>query len=365
MSDELKKYSRAECLLTILYVASANFRSQRHAHRTKSRVIRTFRIARCAKWSVAHNRYATTIKKIEMKRNRPPDDQEEQLQDARLLKERLDGLFSHCQPEQRQMPLRNRAEWNAERRHAKIEQSVKVTPSDMVKYSSQLGYHYLSWYEAMYCLDSNQLLIYHNDLPLSLAGAYELIIEDEVQLREYRVMQQLTRTGHICLPPSISIDWMKATPQTPVVLDESEVPSSDVVEELFSINSIKLPLSQVLERLQEFGPREASATRRPLVVDYGSSTRVSFDVYKREGFAKNKPHSADNKPGKPDYHLIVCDLTSQAPPDASNLQNMSESLPRQSSEKLMFALVDDDSSIFFVQYHELDSLNCPSSAFIT
>lgn len=295
-----------------------------------------------------------------MKRNRPPDDEEELRKEARLVKDRIDALFSHCRPDERQVPLCNQAVWITDKRHAKIDQNIRLNPSFMVKYSTQFEYHYLEPYETLYCLDTSQLLVFHNNLPLSFAEAYQLLIENEVQYREYKVLQQLTRTGHICLKPSIS--YTKPINQIGVSQEEVSVhccekdkqkQSRDAdIKELFSIDSINIPIQDVFKRLQELGPQ---AMCKPMKRSPGGEVPdISFDVYKRESFAKNKPQ--EKRPGRPDYFLIVCDLTSQAPPDADKLLYFSK-LSELDSEKLLFALVDDDGSIFFAQYRQLDSLS--------
>lgn len=289
-----------------------------------------------------------------MKRNRLPDDNEERQTEAKLIGDRLDEFFAHCHPEQRQIARCNRANWIPGKRHARIEQNIRITPRDIVKYCPQLGYHYLGPYETLYCLDTNQLLIFHNSLPLNLAEAYKLIIENEVQFREYKVLQQLTRTGYICLRPTVILtenDSEETTSQQKTITSPEPIEVFEGEEELFSIDSIKLPYKDVLGRLQELGPR---TQREPAKRPTNGKSDIAFDVYRRESFAKKKAQL-----GEADHYVIICDLANRAPPDAEELLNLSNNYPSNISGdgKLLFALVDDDSSIFFAQYNQLNSLS--------
>lgn len=293
-----------------------------------------------------------------MKRNRPPDDECERRGEAELIRSRLDELFAHCQQNQRQVSLCNQAFWIPDKRHAKIVPNVRITPSDMVQYSSHIGYHYLKPYEALYCLDTNQIIIYFNDMPLSLAEAYQLIIENKVQYREYKVLQQLTRTGYICIDPACTrvnnvVDSdERGSQKAEISSSSSEVDEQNQLGEHFALDSITSPPNNDdLKRLQKLGPKTGAT---PLV-EGCEIQDITFDAYRRESFAKNKPQGA-SRPGRPDYHVIVCDVESQKPPSANMLLCYSK-LVNIASNKLLFALVDDDSSIFFAQFHELHSLS--------
>lgn len=313
-----------------------------------------------------------------MKRNLPPppeDYKNEQLQ----IQARIEQLFEHSDDFIRKVPISNKGHWCDRLKHVRVD-SLKGLPSEFVSYSTESKYHYLGNFEALYCLESSQLLIFHNGLPLSLAEAYQLLLIDSVQFRDYRLFQQLNRTGYICLRPSselspqLPLNQSQQSDSSPgsssIELRSTEGLSSsqvdgprlrasqggdasltDDVKPLFQIDSITLPLCDLMSRLQELGPLDylpsKQSTKSNQLEMAAAAARkgskdlnVTFDVYKRETFAKNKPRKG--KQGNPDYFLIVCDKALQKQPSCNQLA--------QISNKLLFGLVDHDSSVCFAQW---------------
>lgn len=292
-----------------------------------------------------------------MKRNHPPDDPEELNEDQVIIDIKLNEVFS--QPP-RSTPLNNKGHWVADNKHVKVA-SAKGIPSELLSYSSDLGYHYLNPFEALYCLESSQLIIYFNELPLSLAEAYQILLDSPNEVRNYSVFQHLNRRGYVCLKPN-SIETPleehgineRSTKKTSKI-DISQNPNLDELGPLFKINSgAPIPID-ILMSLKAKGPRDYQSDDDKSSQQNGDLIRrVIFDVYRRETFLKNKPRKY--KSGNPDYKLIICDKSLDRPPNIKQLAccyyaNAGEKI----INKLMFAIVEDDNSIRFNQFKYMES----------
>lgn len=300
-----------------------------------------------------------------MKRNHPPDNPDELLDEQVIINERLNELFSHSSSELRQIPISQKGDWLSDRRHVRIN-STKGLNTDLVSYSSELKYHFLKPYEALFSLESNHLKIFFNNFPLSLIEAYQVILVDQIDFRNYRVFQRLNRSGYICLQPNANLNKSPELPKreadgytcTKIEHPQNPVETQYNFDPIFCIDSIKISFNSVLSSLRSLGPQDyeplgddeldkAVCTNTAI-----SELGIDFHVYKRETYAKNKPRRG--QPGTPDYHLIVCDKARQKPPSYKQLVQLDSSRAKaqDNSEigKLLFALMDDDNSICFTLF---------------
>lgn len=287
-----------------------------------------------------------------MKRNHPPDDSENLQDEQEIIDSRLNELFS--QPS-RSIPITSKGYWMEDHRHVKVE-SLKGTANELLSFSSASNYHYLNLFEALYCLETSQLIIFFNGIPLSLAEAYQILLENPMDFRNYRVFQQLNRSGYICLKPNnnqtSTSDRGTASGSTRVTSNRLH-PSDDYSEPPLKIEySTPIP-DKVLMALRSRGPCDYKTD-----FNLGSQQKdilkdVVFDVYKRETFVKNKPRK--DKFGKPDYKLIICDKSSDKAPNVKQLVCYDEKKNETEGHKLIFASIDDDSSICFSYFKCVNS----------
>lgn len=337
---------RAECekqMTDVNISIKNNHQVSEKASRTTAKQQKGYRSCPSSLWD-------TFLSHCKMKCNHPPDDSEELQNEQEIIDSRLNEQF--LQPS-RSVPMTNKGYWLDNHGHVKLE-SIRGVASELVRFSSTLKYHYLNPFEALYCLETSQLIIFFNGFPLSLAEAYQILIDDPIHFRNYRVFQQLNRSGYVCLKPS-SIQELegekssisspkKVTPHVPQL-------SGDNCEPLFKLgNTIPIPI-EVLTALKARGPHDYQPNlglqQRDLLQD------VIFDVYKRETFVKNKPRK--DRSGIPDYKLIIRDKTSDIPPNMKQLTYHDVTRTNEKeSYKLMFASVDDDCSICFNQFENVN-----------
>lgn len=295
-----------------------------------------------------------------MKRNRPPDESDCCPTDEQaIIDNRLEELFSSPSESQRRILLSSKGFWLDDMRHVKIE-NIKGIAKEFIKYSRELKYHYLDPYGSLYCLEANQLLIYYNGFPLSLAEAYELLLDGRKDFLNYRVFQFLSRSGYVCFEQKLSDD-------TQLFQTETNEDSSDLLSEpqqsstqapqvdpkqLPNVSDYDCSIKRNLERLRKNGPQEISVSSLISVTNF-TRLDIAFSVYKREYFASNKPSKL--KEGKPDFHLVVCDKSAQTIPNCRQLleYDLQEKQPTRTG--LLFALVDDDLSICFAQFKATNS----------
>lgn len=211
----------------------------------------------------------------------------------------------------RLVSITNRGTWLPTELHVRLETLKGITP-ELVNYNSESRYHYLKPYEALFCLETSQLGLYFNELPLSLSEAYHLLLGNNFnRLQEYRVFQYLNRIGYICLPPSR-------------VQDQS-------CQYLASSNS--------------------------------NLNSYSFDVYRRQSFASKRPRK--DQPGYPDHYLRVLNLEKanegklicrqSASDNGDDADSMTDN--DEFCDKLVIASVDIDFSLSFSQFKTLNSDN--------
>lgn len=310
-----------------------------------------------------------------MKRNHLPEGDEFQ-NEKEIIGKRLSELFSRSDERYRQVQIFNKGTWIPSRKHISLE-SNKGLSADMLSYSVEHEYHFLNPFEALFCVESRQLIVHFNGLPLSLAECYQLLLQDEVDFRNYIVFQHLNRLGHICLRHSCSPPAGERQVPDHIHRSQRNSPASISItnlerskdEPLLELDTIQLPMSEVLTSLQKFGPVDANmdavatgsdSSEAKLVDDGGGggvgvSVDITFDVYKRETFARNKPHKG--KRGDPDYHVLVCERSIHGHPMAKQVLDISRERGKL-SEKLLYALVnDEDNSICFNQFKPVDSLD--------
>lgn len=298
-----------------------------------------------------------------MKRTYPLSDKEgraaKQLE-VTLINGLLGDLFNQERSDQRQIPISNKGYWMNELNHVKVD-SLKGLPHEFVIYSRNLQYHYLNPYEALYCLESSSLIIFHRGYPLSLLEAYHLLLKDKRSFKNYRVFQRLNRTGFICLKPQFSDSTKSDNNKS----DSSPNPTTRLLEvthdltnrSIYEIDSIQDPtqesprLNEVLTALRDHGPQEYTKFENE---DHVGSHDIAFDVYKKEHFDKNKPRK-DSR-GNPDYQLIIEDNITKSFPDYTKLflTNDDQQQVREfTNEKLIYALIDCENTICFVKFDAL------------
>lgn len=161
-----------------------------------------------------------------MKRNYPPDpNSKEAVEDLLEIHNRIEQLFARsddsplldqsvktdsAQDDDDSRALRNISInsvgfLNISRKQIELK-SYRGLDRYLICHDEEAGYHYMKPLEALYSLEMNKLLIYHNSVPLSLAEAYELLLTSDDRLinsgqsfREYLVFKHLNRIGYICL----------------------------------------------------------------------------------------------------------------------------------------------------------------------
>lgn len=163
-----------------------------------------------------------------MKRNFPPDlNSEEAHQDRIELQNRIEQLFSQTRDlsitspsisipnpgqeggdsrEIRNVSFNSVGILKLDKQHIVLK-SLKGLDRNLICYCEEAAYHYMEPFEALYSLEMNKLLVFHNDQPLSLVEAYYLllsqigdkIIDKSQSFREYLVFRHLNRIGYICI----------------------------------------------------------------------------------------------------------------------------------------------------------------------
>lgn len=272
-----------------------------------------------------------------MKLNCLPDDLEHEKE---IVAEKLEELFSHSTT--RKIQAINKGFWLHDKQHVRVD-SDKGIREEFIRFASSDCYKYINPHEALFCLESCKLLIFFNGFPLSLAEAYQLLLRDKNHFRDYRVFQQLNRTGYICLDPSAnqaastSSKTCDCSHKSPQEQPLAQKPNDEKpIEPLIRVTDFGKPTKDLLDRLKNLGPRHAELRRE---CELHSSTVIAFDVYKKETYTKNKPRKG--KPGAPDYKLAICNKSLDKPPSCYNFS---------ASDNLLFAVVDDDGSICFSQF---------------
>lgn len=291
-----------------------------------------------------------------MKRNHPPDEPEALFEEQKIVDDRLNQLFL-CEQTHRVVHT-YKGVWCPEQRAVCLD-TLNTHPYDNLKFHLN-GSGYLGPLEALYFMETNQLIVHFNNFPLSLPEAYHILLKDKTDLRKYITFYHLNRNGYICLPPQSSAKQDQILGKNDDMPAESDSPCDSsrnvTLEPIFKIDTISLPFQTVLERLRQLGPQEMKLTNEQ---DQQQLT-ITFDVYRRKTFTKNKPRKG--QVGQPDYHMIVCDKSTSYPPSPAEflaLDQYDENLVK----KLVFAIVDLEGSISFSQFNGASSsdLTLPSN----
>lgn len=294
-----------------------------------------------------------------MKRNWPPaKEHPSQKEEQSIIEERLEELFSHSDDNLRQVSINSKGIYVKEHGHVRVD-NLKGLPRELLYHSKELQYYYLDNYGALLCLESGQVAIYYNGLPLSLAEAYHLLLIDQADFKRYCVFQRLNRTGYICLKhinnfennPTKSINDDKKNDS---MADDTQI-NTNPIDSIFNIDAIDIPFNEVLSRLRDLGPQDEQPK------DYLSNRYdIIYDVYEREKYSKTKPQK--DAPGKPDFLLIVCDDISNDFKNKLNVMGKRFKGQHEASyvdgERLLYALIDEENTICFVRFssessHEL------------
>lgn len=296
-----------------------------------------------------------------MKRNEPPNESDICREgEQNIIEARLKELFSPSESERRIL-LTNKGCWLHDRRHVRID-TVKGIKREFIKFSRDFKYNYLDPYEALYCLEASQLLVFNNGFPLSLAEAYQLLLDGRNDFVNYRVFQHFNRSGFVCLKPDAREESQAIATETKAeCCDEiSSSPSSRPDTQLLAQNNLEpltmldsvTSIKQVLADLQCHGPQEFKLAETYPKVPIGK-LKIAFDIYKRGTMAKNMPRKG--KQGNPDYHVIICDKSVDTVPNCKQLLEYDLQMKHSTKTELLFALVDDDMSICCAQIKRLDS----------
>lgn len=239
-----------------------------------------------------------------MKRNFNNDAFENSHNEATVVEEKLRSLLSSTSSRElecgsRSIRLSCNGHWIVEENHVKISSCFKGLDNNLLKYSKTLGYYFMERLEAIYSLEMCKLVIFYNELPISISEAYRILLPSREALNSYLIFRHLNRAGFICLIPEI---------------------------------------------------RQSDDTGR--VVACRSIFNVTFDVYKRETYSKCKP-GTDSSHGNPDFRLLVLDKSAGDSLSLQELESYESSLVDADKHELRFALVDDEHSMSFLEFKRM------------
>ena len=285
-----------------------------------------------------------------MKRNHPPPDTErDRAEEEHLIDKRLKDTFTA--PPCRKILLTNKATWYPEHNHVRLDEGLNAQQFDgMITTSSDPKCSYFSPFQALYLLESSQILIYHLEVPLSLAESYSLLLKGNNDLITYRVFSNLNQKGYFCFQSEFALPDKPAD----VPATEDSVGLVEDGEPLFRINSEYLTKQELLESLCRAGPKQANDE----TVDPSSSRfTFTFDIYKRETYAKNRIRRGKSK-GRPDFHVVICDrATLDLSPSSLELASLSRRSDTDQvafSGEILFALVDSNAGLIFVHFNSIN-----------
>lgn len=292
-----------------------------------------------------------------MKRNHPPKESDFcPEREQSIIEARLKELFSPSESERR-IPLTNKGYWLHDKRHVKID-SVKGIKREFVKFSRDLRYNYLDPFEALYCLEASQLLVFFNGFPLSLAEAYQLLLDGRNDFINYRVFQHFNRSGFVC-SKHIQEESQRQAVETKTKAEccdeigtfDTQLLTQANLEPLTVADSI-IPIKEMLADLRCRGPQEFKLPETYSEVPI-EKLKITFNIYKRGTMARDMPRKG--KQGNPDYHVIICDKSVDTVPNCKQLLEYDLQMKHSTKTELLFALVDDDMSISCAQIKPLDS----------
>lgn len=281
---------------------------------------------------------------MRMKRNHPPDhdNHREDFEEQRIIDDRLNQLFSSDR--NKKVLHTNKGFWCPDQLHVRLGPSVDPNQYDkLVTWSKDLAYNYMNPYEALYFVELRQLLIFHNELPLSLPEAYQLLLKDKADLRSYVVFSHLNRNSFFCFKYNSTPSNRDTSVVRECKDDETNphlTPDDHVIEPLFGMNPSKRPS---LTALIEFGPQEAESdsTETYLI--------PQFRAFKRETYNRTKA-TRGSPLGIAHYLVIVCDKSDTNIPDSQQMLAIQRDCNEVSSRRYLFALVDANYSICFAQF---------------
>jgi len=217
--------------------------------------------------------------------------------------------------------------------------------------------------EALFLLESGQILIFHDEIPLSVAEAYQLLLSDAGDLTKYSIFAQLNRIGFFCLAHERVEEGTKTkieeNPTTNNQIDDTQSSSSSLrtevdIKPLIELDSVYVTYNEALQLLRDHGPK---ATSQPGCSIHHSL--IEFDVYRRESYAKKKPIRG-KRLGSPDYHLIISDMIKCPRPNYSLICDTPNASDVRA--KIIYAVVDADLNVSFVSF---DMVNCDRDLIIT
>lgn len=288
-----------------------------------------------------------------MKRNHPPDDPRDSYEDDQIIDKRIKELFE--QPSNvRRVNHRSRGDWCQDKKQVVLADNVNVQQYDGMISGLDERLAYMNSYQALFSLESAQLLIFHNELPLSFAEAYRILLHQPDDVANYLVFAHLNRKGFFCLPNSSQVNSdRESADYVEQDIDHTDKTKPDAGHgPILDLNSIMITPREARDRLRLIGPKLDRNHALAHKADSIDIIRISFDAYKRETFSKNKP-SKSNSTGKPDYHVVVCDKAKhKTSPTSVDLQGLQCNLKACCKCQLLIALVDSDGTLSFVQFSD-------------
>lgn len=308
-----------------------------------------------------------------MKRNYPPETSAEIVDEHRIIEERLQKLYPTSQLATLKIAYDKRGHYCDTSHHVRLVAETKLHYfAGHVQYSSSLGYHYLEPYQALYHMECRQLMIFFNELPMSLAEAYKLLLQSKFDFQNYLVFSHLNRNGYFCLKPESLVesshrddgDGQETSTSNCSITDLNTDIHSETLSDIdkattpiFNIHtsSGSCTYDEILNKLRHFGPREYHHySHRKLDNDDCNADifAVTFDAYKRESFVQNKPRRG--KLGCADYHIVISDQQRRVIPSGKLFANFQLKYGHESCKKLLFAIIDSDNTLSFLHFDPMD-----------
>lgn len=289
--------------------------------------------------------------------------------DKHFAKNPKSFIEAECDSEVRLISATRIGNWIPERRHVRLD-SLKGLDRNLTKHDEQENYFYMQRFEALYCLEMSKLIITFNGIPLSLAEAYQLLLDNErFAFMEYIVFRHVNRAGYICLAQtSVSGDREKAGS-----INEPAFTPTGNFAELGSNN-----VYQVYKRESFVSKRKIlECPEFKLIVLARSSLRNPFDLNRlltlgsntlnmEFGHLEAAPelliHDDGNKwrsssSSNESSTINVCDETPNKSLDMSGRGKQtgcSEWNRAKASVRCIIGLLDDDLNICFVEFKQLN-----------
>ncbi|XP_073876564.1 tRNA-splicing endonuclease subunit Sen54 isoform X11 [Macaca fascicularis] len=179
---------------------------------------------------------------------------------------------------------------------------------------SEQGQQRLHPEEALYLLECGSIHLFHQDLPLSIQEAYQLLLTDDtVTFLQYQVFSHLKRLGYVV---------------------RRFQPSS-----VLSPYERQLNLDASVQHLEDGDGKRKRSSSSPRLLEKSGGLEISFDVYQADAVATFRK----NNPGKPYARMCISGFDEPVP-DLCSLKRLSY---QSGDVPLVFALVDHGDISFY------------------